>query len=895
MSPPAPAPQPRPRNRRPSRAAAQILLAAAVGVTLVGAGAPTPALAQDADRPVAMADPASVAADAALAERVAQWARAGVTVENPSPALLRQSAALAEAAGRLDPGDREHPRLLADLELLAGDRDAALAALSALRRIDPGNETAGIQTIDLAANSIQTADGKVDYLTRIVDAGDALPAAVRSHAALLAGRARFDQGRDQESADLLDRALELNPVNVPALRARADRALSDPATAAPERVAVLLKLLEADPAQPAVIAAVADVLASVGLPAEAVEQYERAAKLGGAVGQPPSPNDYLNYAVQLMASGQARSAAEVGQALSQQSPGDPAPAMLALAATRQLGGEEAVTTGAEALRASLVEQLAELSSQAGGAGGPTPDYAADANRLAGGGSPDVASAYAAALVDLGWVDTFFLNRPAEPGVLDAAETLLGTQSPAVARLRGWSYLADGRTGEARVKLEAVADRDPLSAMGLILARAQEPSPDAADLSRRASDLVAGHRTGLVSALLRSGLRDFSPSPAPADDANAVRQAVAGFPRPLLDALDRGEPVRDLYQVTVERGKVAHAFGEPVTVDVTVRNTSPRPIALGDGGLVRSVVVADASVKGYDPQTFGAVAVERVRRAVVLPPGGQTSERVRVDQGPLRQYLLNAPGANVPIYVSVLTNAAFVRQGEGEEAREGYAVGPLGLPVAGVGHGADGQPAERAAGGAGGGPPAPAGAGRRAGPGGGAADGLPARVRQTGGADRRGAAGGGAVFRRPEQRRRDRPVAGGAGVRQVPDGQLRRPGGGRAVADRFGRLARPTAGRVRVGRPAAGRAAGRAAAARRRRRRRDGAEARRRDDRRRAGAAGGANRGAGGRADPVTPRPSPTSATMPPCPPLTASASPATSSGSSSAASRPCCRRSSRCR
>src|SRR5205085_400909 len=86
--------------------------------------------------------------------------------------------------------------------------------------------------------------------------------------------------------------------------------------------------------------------------------------------------------------------------------------------------------------------------------------------------------YVGALARLAWYQLYFQREPGSATkVLEALHQLLADTDPTMARLDGWNFLVQNNPDAARTKLEAVADRDPLSRLGLIeLAEKDNPAP-----------------------------------------------------------------------------------------------------------------------------------------------------------------------------------------------------------------------------------------------------------------------------------------------------------------------------------------------------------------------------------------------------------------------------------
>src|SRR5262249_41438819 len=125
-----------------------------------------------------------------------------------------------------------------------------------------GDAVAMMKLIDLHVSQMETADARLNYLKGLVEI-NSLSSEVRSHAAVLASRALNERGQAEEADQMLEDALKLNPLNTTALRMKYQR-VRDTGTDQ-QRMAALVSVIRANPAQPSALGALARELAQVGL------------------------------------------------------------------------------------------------------------------------------------------------------------------------------------------------------------------------------------------------------------------------------------------------------------------------------------------------------------------------------------------------------------------------------------------------------------------------------------------------------------------------------------------------------------------------------------------------------------------------------------------------------
>src|SRR5688572_756553 len=239
---------------------------------------------------------------ASMAEHMAQLAQMAVATRAITPETLRQSVALLKAAVKLNPNEVRFARLLAEAALQAGDADAAYEAYKAIDKLDPNDVGARNRLIELHADRQQTAEKRLEYLSGVYKA-EQLPAEVRSHAAFVAAQTHFERAESSDAMRMLDEALRLFPLSPEALKLKYQLTGGGPTPR--ERVALLLQMLRSNPAQPGVMAKVAQELADVNMQDQSLNWYNAAFNLGRAVGRGVTSEDLSRYASQLVVAGNA--------------------------------------------------------------------------------------------------------------------------------------------------------------------------------------------------------------------------------------------------------------------------------------------------------------------------------------------------------------------------------------------------------------------------------------------------------------------------------------------------------------------------------------------------------------------------------------------------------------
>ena len=274
-------------------------------------------------------------------------------------------------------------------------------------------------------------------------------------------------------------------------------------------------------------------LASVGQMDAAVEWYKRSFELAQQLGLGWDAGRYLDYAASLQILGQPAKADEAASSVFNANPSNARAATLRLLIARQVvnaplpGSAPAdvqylkLRTASRARvdhRATRLDARAVNGANAAAATQPAATQPADLIGLIEADSQRLRQFYdapandtqkdflendVASLTNLVWYYTYFDPQPPKADrLLAVLKPLRATDDVEVTRLEGFAFLASGKKDEAKVKFSAVADKDPLAKMGLILL--DPAAPGAAD---DASKLVSQNPSGILGATLIDGLRN----------------------------------------------------------------------------------------------------------------------------------------------------------------------------------------------------------------------------------------------------------------------------------------------------------------------------------------------------------------------------------------------------
>jgi tetratricopeptide (TPR) repeat protein len=603
-------------------------------------------------------------ASAGIAHRFEELARQ--VVQGNTSAHVRQGAGWLRAATTSDPSEPRYLRLLADALLQLRDGEGALQALSGLRQLRPQDQVAQLEVIDLYVGRMETVHEKVEYL-KDVAGRDTVAAEVRSAAASRAATLLLEKGDRDAAVATIDQALALNPVNTAALALRY-RTLPETATTG-DRLATIFQLLQSNPAQPELIRTVAETFADAGLTKESVTWYDYALRAVTRMGVGVPPDLALDLATQLFLNGQPDQAQRIADDLVAAYPENYGALTLRyLAELRGANNKEVLEKLRVQARNALLNQLAVVRKELGVAEATTrpvtegmlalPDLGGDVDRWKTARDPQLTDAYLQAVGDLAWFEVFANERPAEAeALLNHFNTLAGENNLFAARTAGWILLARGKADEAKVKLSAAAQTDPLAALGLIRAYGKDEQDKA---KAEAQKLLSRHSGGLIGAILSERLREQGATISPGADAEAIRAALAKFPERWMRIIDNPQA---FYALRGDPVKISFQYGEPILARVSIQNTSEYPITMAQEGVVQPLVWVEGLPMGlFRDKVPPSALVERFTEQLVLKPRQGLTLTARLDQGALLGTLVANPAPAVTLAGTARTNVLTTNRG-----------------------------------------------------------------------------------------------------------------------------------------------------------------------------------------------------------------------------------------
>ncbi|MEZ0267254.1 MAG: tetratricopeptide repeat protein [Phycisphaerae bacterium] len=658
-------------------------VAAVVGLSLL-AGAVGRACAEDKPADGAGAAPAAVkpaGPDGAkeLAARFISLAQDTMRQKPLVPPHVRQAAALIKIAVGLDPQEPRYAKMLYEAMLQMGDSDAALAALTKYRAISQQtaeDQVAMVAFIDLNVRKLETAAERAEWLTNLLtvtapnkDKGYAgLAAPVRAHLAFRASQVARERGQSDLEGSLLGQALELNPLNLDALRRRLEVATAE-GTAA-DRVGLMVEMLKSNPVQPAVLYQVGRECSAAGANEEALRYYKLAANVAGASGVSLGREFAIGYATELALMDVPQVLNEVrlvADALTKGDPNDLEGHLLRWLAARASKDKEALVKAQGPLLNAALNRLAVLRNQLGVKEATTrpvdtseavavPDLSGDLKLLEDEKQAGLRLPYAQAVADLAWYLVLAGNKPVEAGSLvPALKALLTDAHPLVVRLEGWVALVQDQKDAAKVKLSAAAEQDEFAQLGLVILRSTDPAEKDRVLAD-AKGLLTRNRSGLMAVVLREYLRGLNLKADPREDMADVRTKAMGLTPEFLRLLEAPASFYALRAEMVDR-RVVFPYGEPMLASVSIRNVSKYPLTIGAEGVIKPDLWCDAQFRGLVQQSVPGAAYDKLGQVLVLAPGQSMMQVFRFDQGqsgPFGQVIAN-PGPTLTFYGFARTN------------------------------------------------------------------------------------------------------------------------------------------------------------------------------------------------------------------------------------------------
>jgi len=565
---------------------------------------------------------ATLAARTLVADQLLDDARQAVRNGRLPLALAnRQALVLLQQARALTPDSADIQRSLAEVAREAHQPDLELDALKNVVRLEPDNLVAQVAFLDLLAGRRQTVEQKIAVFQSALDA-PGLERQVRSAMALRIYRLLLQRGQNDEANGMLSKALDLNDVNVAAWHEMAQQLADMPGRTA-DYFQALVNALLANPYQPAVLLEGGHLLAAHNEHDQAVDWLSAGVEQMQMTGQPAPVEEFQILATEMAAAGrQAELSLLVQSLLAQEKPALP---VLLLAYTLHAPQGVVPGTAEDPLVARIGKALAV-------------PVTADARN-------------AAALVDALWFDLFYV--PAVPEDVTARlrtlENLVTPADGAYQRLRGWQLLRAGNLKAARDLLAPLAKQDVYAALGLV--RIAERENNSKEVATRLQDLYAAHPAGLLAVHILNEARKQNVTLEPTALSQSLHAIAVRYPHG--DLTVQRQP-RDIELIEAAVGRRRFKFGEPITVDIKITNTSDRALAVGPQGAIKVGVAVGGTLRGLGAQELGLFAMDNSPRVFRLERHSSLVEHVRVDQGVLRDVLLHSPMQMLSVALTLLS-------------------------------------------------------------------------------------------------------------------------------------------------------------------------------------------------------------------------------------------------
>ncbi|MDP9173643.1 MAG: hypothetical protein M3O30_07230 [Planctomycetota bacterium] len=604
----------------------------------------------------------------ALAEQFASSAHQALRSGPKSAPAWGESAALYRAALRLNPAEPRFARALADTCLHQGDAAGAMEALQIFKKLKPENQVAQVQIIDLYLAEMQSADNKLKYLHQIQNK-HAIAPEIRSEAAVRIAKLLVGKSQIPEAIKSLDAALVLNKLNLGAMRMKFQ--LTRTPDASLVNVMQLLNMMQAAPGDPVLISALAQQLAQLGLVEQSISWFSLADNMFRQTGTQPDAQFVKGAASELFISNRPDIASKFLDTYLAVVPEDIDSWFSRLVITKsqlllskddkdlqqtmaaeQRYAQIALVNRLQEIRASLGDSTATTRPINSDADSPVPDLSNDAVLLQKGGSPQVAQQYLTVATALAWFDLYFRHdaAAADP-VLDVMGKLLNDRDIQLARLRGWRQYIAGDLAGATTKLSAVADQDPLAALGLILININSPATHDQAIAQ-GKQLLSRIPFGPVGAMIFGELHPFEIKPEPQPQAIPVATEMDNFNK---DILAFNTQPSAFYVIRAEPVKATYEFGEPVLVRVTLENVSRQDLAIGRECALHPDLWFDAHLRGMVEKNVPAAAFDQIGERLVLGAGQSISNVTRVDADELYTVFNQRPDLAFTLNMTVTTN------------------------------------------------------------------------------------------------------------------------------------------------------------------------------------------------------------------------------------------------
>ncbi len=524
---------------------------------------------------------------------------------DPRSAALHVMALLS-AAKEASPHCADAWYWLYDLNLRLGRRSAALEALAEYVKLAPSDDGAAIRRLQLELDQRQTAESRTQFVRQELQRKPLTPV-YESELATWLGKYAFEGGDRHEAGQQIERALRLNPMNVPARRLAYEMfGETEPEL---QRVEMGLQMISINPSQVNLVWDLAEFLDRLSLHKQAQEWYNRAIDLHRRAEAGAIPAElWQKLAISYMCGGDYAKAKEAADAALDVDPSFHAVRLLRANAEGKLGDAAAEKADQEFVKKAYEARIPEVTDQ----------------RLA-----DEAA-------QLAWY--FAYHRPDKEQALKLAELAVGCPRPsALARLaHGYALSINGRTDDAIKALQPLAESDQLAA--LELARCRLARGDKAQAMSLLHKAAAMQYSGIAYNLIRDELAKLGET---ASEPPLHAKVVAVLDKFQRDVFDYYRRTGDFLKFTLRLARENVPIAGPLEVVLRLENVGPFSITFGEGFMARPLIAISATVDDGEPIIFQDYLQALMSSRPVLIPGDAVEKVVAIDVGPFRERLLSA--------------------------------------------------------------------------------------------------------------------------------------------------------------------------------------------------------------------------------------------------------------
>jgi len=609
----------------------------------------------------------------ALAEHLTTFAHQTFHQEKIPVKALQIDAALYRAALRLNPKEPRYARALSDIMLEMNDVPGAADALSGYMKLDPADQNAQVQYIDvqLASDQMQSLDQRLNYLRYLLSIGQ-IANPVKSEIAYRGAQLLMNRGQTDEAMKLLQSARVLNPLNVKVLRTL--YVMTQEKALPVDRVQQLLAILRANPADPVVASRLAEQLAYLGLVGPSITWYAAANQLYDITRVRADPAFVLGAGSELLIGKRVEDAATLATRYTAALPSDADGWFVALSILKfQLSLYQ--DPAMEALQKSTIQRasiaianrILVLRNQTGDTEATTrpvdaatdtvlPDLSDDTGRFKAAHYRDLIGLYQSSLESLAWLNLYYRSDAnlAAPLIDDLARIGVAPNDPTYLRLRAWQQYRGGDPQGALPKLQALGKNDPLAAMGAIMIESENPATEP-KAKVKAQKLLDDHPCGVIGAVIWSEFTKYHLTVDPSPDSGSALALAENIPQGFLQLIS---VPREIYTLDIAPLKSSFSFGDPILVRVTLQNIGTDWLAIGNDCALQPELWFNARLRGMMSQTIPGIAVGRLDQRFVLGPGDTVSTIVRVDQDALHRLFSVNPKVDLEVNLELVTNPVF---------------------------------------------------------------------------------------------------------------------------------------------------------------------------------------------------------------------------------------------